>query len=154
MSTATEGVIEGFEIAEILSHLPHRYPFLLVDRVLSYDATTLQAIKNVTMNEPFFQGHFPGKPIMPGVLILEAMAQACVLLAQKSIADSANTLYLFAGLDKVRFKRPVTPGDQLLLNVEFISRKRNIWRMYGEASVNGQLACSGNFISAGQEISK
>ncbi|MGB1563780.1 MAG: 3-hydroxyacyl-ACP dehydratase FabZ [Sinimarinibacterium flocculans] len=141
-----------FDIGEILKLLPHRYPFLLVDRVLSIedDGRVLTAIKNVTYNEPFFPGHFPGLPTMPGVLILEAMAQACGILAiQKSGVrkDSGFILY-FAGIDDCRFKRPVVPGDQLRFRVELEKQKRDLWKFKAQASVDGELACAADMMCA------
>ena len=111
------------QIEEILELLPHRFPFLLVDRVLDFEeGRFLRAVKNVSVNEPFFQGHFPGKPIFPGVLILEAMAQATGILAFKSVGKlEPGELYYFAGIDEARFKRPVVPGDQMIMEVLFVS---------------------------------
>lgn len=128
---------------EILKMLPHRYPFLLVDRVLSHTDSELVAIKNVTFNEPFFPGHFPGEPTMPGVLMLEAMAQSCGILAVMRSgvrADSGLILY-FAGIDNARFKRPVIPGDQLRFAVTLTKQKRDIWKFAARATVEGELAC-------------
>jgi len=133
------------DINEIRNTLPHRYPFLLVDRVLEFNAgESLVAIKNVTANEPFFQGHFPEKPVMPGVLILEALAQATGLLAFRSEGRDAarDSLYYFVGIDKARFKRPVEPGDQLRLSVEVVKVKRGIWVFNTEASVDGKVAAT------------
>jgi len=139
MTTTTQ-----IDIGEILKLLPHRYPFLLVDRVLSIneDMTQLTAIKNVTVNEPFFPGHFPGMPTMPGVLQLEALAQASGLLAiRKSGLRAGDGLILyFAGIDNCRFKRPVTPGDQLLFDVQLEKQKRDFWRFRTRATVDGELA--------------
>ena len=145
------------DIHEILKFLPHRYPFLLVDRVLNYDTATgdLHAIKNVSVNEPFFQGHFPVKPVMPGVLLLEAMAQASGLLAFKTMSDeppAANVLFYFAGIDKVRFKRVVEPGDQIHFKVKLIKERRGIGVFQGEAIVDGELACSAEIMCARREI--
>lgn len=144
------------DAANILSLLPHRYPFLLVDRVLSYEVMkNLVAIKNVTINEHFFVGHFPGNPVMPGVLIVEAMAQACGILSHLSLApreDGGQMYHLFAGIDNVRFKKMVTPGDQLRFEVELIAQKRDVWKMHAEAHVDGKLACSGEIISALREV--
>jgi len=130
------------DVNEIRNLLPHRYPFLLVDRVTEFNAgKSLVGIKNVSINEPFFQGHFPEKPVMPGVLILEALAQATGLLAFKSGDGSGRepgTLYYLVGLDKARFKQPVEPGDQLRLSVEVIKTKRGIWVFDCEASVDGK----------------
>lgn len=139
------------DIHEILKFLPHRYPFLLIDRVLEIDmGNSLTALKNVTMNEAFFMGHFPGKPVMPGVLILEAMAQAGGVLAYKSTNTSPEdgTLYYFAGIDNARFRRVVEPGDQLRLEVKVLRSKRDIWKLEGSAYVGDELACSAEFMSA------
>lgn len=139
-----------FDINEILKLLPHRYPFLLVDRVLSIEegGNVLTALKNVTFNEPYFPGHFPGLPTMPGVIMLEAMAQACGILAvQKSGVrkDSGFILY-FAGIDECRFKRPVVPGDQLKFRVELEKQKRDLWKFKAQATVDGELACSADMM--------
>lgn len=133
------------DINDIKNTLPHRYPFLLVDRVLEFEAgKSLVAIKNVTANEPFFQGHFPEKPVMPGVLILEALAQATGLLAFRTEGRDAarDSLYYFVGIDKARFKRPVEPGDQLRLSVDVIKVKRGIWVFETEATVDGKVAAT------------
>ncbi|MBI5041063.1 MAG: 3-hydroxyacyl-ACP dehydratase FabZ [Gammaproteobacteria bacterium] len=130
-------------INDILRTLPHRYPFLLIDRVLDYKAGEyLRGYKNVTFNEPFFTGHFPQRPIMPGVLILEALAQATGLLAFRTVdrASDNDSLFFLVGIDKARFKRPVEPGDQLMLDVKFVNSKRGIWVFEGEATVDGKLA--------------
>lgn len=143
------------DINKILGLLPHRYPFLLVDRVLEYKPFEyLTAIKNVTMNEPFFTGHFPGNPIMPGVLMLEALAQAGAILSNLSrkAKEGHEFLYFFAGIDNAKFKHIVTPGDQLLLKVELINQKRDFWRVRGEAYVGDKLACSADLMSAAKEI--
>ncbi|MGI9316398.1 MAG: 3-hydroxyacyl-ACP dehydratase FabZ [bacterium] len=137
------------DIHQIMEILPHRYPFLLVDRVVEYQlGESLKAIKNVTVNEPFFQGHFPGRPVFPGVLILEAIAQASAILASKSLEEDPgdNVIFLFAGIDKARFKRPVEPGDQLILDVRQTHYKRKIWKYSGQASVDGTLAASADII--------
>ena len=144
------------DIHEILKFLPHRYPFLLVDRVLDYTpGSDLHAIKNVSINEPFFQGHFPVKPVMPGVLLLEAMAQASGLLAFKTMSDqppAENVLFYFAGIDKVRFKRVVEPGDQIHFKVKLIKERRGIGVFEGQAIVDGELACSAEIMCARREI--
>ncbi|MBX4180870.1 3-hydroxyacyl-ACP dehydratase FabZ [Sodalis sp. CWE] len=140
----------ALRIEEILEFLPHRFPFLLVDRVLDFEkGKFLKAIKNVSFNEPFFQGHFPGKPIFPGVLILEAMAQATGILAFKS-AEKLTTweLYYFAAIDEARFKRPVQPGDQLILEVEFIKERQSIARFKGTAKVDSEIACEASMMCA------
>jgi 3-hydroxyacyl-[acyl-carrier-protein] dehydratase len=138
------------DIHEILKYLPHRYPFLLIDRVLEINlGESLVALKNVTMNESFFTGHFPTRPVMPGVLILEAMAQAGAVLAYKSTNSTPDgVLYYFAGIDKARFRRVVEPGDQLRLEVKVLRAKRDIWVLEGSAYVGEELACSAEFMSA------
>ena len=131
------------DIHHILKKLPHRYPFLLVDRVLEIEeGVRIKALKNVTINEPFFGGHFPGRPVMPGVLMLEALAQAAALLAFKSMADGLgeNSVYYFVGIDGARFKRPVEPGDQLVLDVELMRVKSRIFKFKARATVDGALA--------------
>ncbi|RUO55833.1 MULTISPECIES: 3-hydroxyacyl-ACP dehydratase FabZ [Pseudidiomarina] len=144
----------AFDIHEIMRLLPHRYPFLLVDKVVSCDAEKhIHAVKNISINENLFNGHFPGNPIFPGVLILEALAQAAGLLGFK-ITESkpgANDLYLFAGIDNARFKRQVIPGDQLDLHVSFEKERRGIWVFKGRAEVAGELACSADIICARRE---
>lgn len=141
----------AMDIQEILKYLPHRYPFLLIDRVLEINlGKSLVALKNVTMNEAFFMGHFPSRPVMPGVLILEAMAQASGVLAYKSsnTTPEDGALYYFAGIDKARFRRVVEPGDQLRMEVKVIGSKRDIWKHEGVAYVGDELACSAEFMSA------
>jgi 3-hydroxyacyl-[acyl-carrier-protein] dehydratase len=131
------------DIHKILKQLPHRYPFLLVDRVLAIDkGKTIRALKNVTMNEPFFQGHFPHRPVMPGVLMLEALAQAAALLAFDALdtSPSDDTVYYFAGIDGARFKRPVEPGDQLILEVALLRMKAGIFKFKARALVGQDLA--------------
>lgn len=147
--------LNGFDIDEVLNLLPHRYPFLLIDRVLACDGEkVIHAIKNVTINEPIFNGHFPGNPIFPGVLILEAMAQAAGLLGFKitSSKPAANDLYLFAGVDNARFKRQVLPGDTMHLHVTFEKERRGIWVFKGRAEVDGKIACSADIICARREL--
>ena len=129
-------------IQEIMDFLPHRYPFLLIDRVLELEPQKrIVAIKNVTMNEPFFQGHFPGYPIMPGVLVVEAMAQAGALIMLSEIEDRSSKLAVFTGIEKAKFRRPVTPGDQVRYHMTRIAHRRNMWWYRGEAMVDGVLAC-------------
>ncbi len=133
---------EEINIYEVLKILPHRYPFLMVDRVLEYEIDShLTAIKNVTINEPFFAGHFPHRPVFPGVMIIEAMAQASAILASLGIKAKADetTVYLFAATDKVRFKRQVEPGDQMQLNVQLDRQKGRIWKTSATATVDGNL---------------
>lgn len=147
----------SIDINKIFSLIPHRYPFLLVDRVLDYvPFERLTAIKNVTMNEDFFNGHFPGNPVMPGVLILEALAQASAILSNLSRQpkEGHEFLHLFAGIDNAKFKQVVTPGDQLRLEVSLIGQKRDFWRIHGEAYVGDKLACSADLLSAAKEIKK
>lgn len=143
------------DIREILKYLPHRYPFLMIDRVIDFQPNeSLTAIKNITFNEPIFTGHFPQSPIFPGVLILEAMAQACALQAFKSMGGypSEKTLYLLVGIDKARFKRQVIPGDQIEFHVTVQKEKRGIWRFDATAKVEGVLACSAEVLIARNEI--
>ncbi|MCF6434571.1 MULTISPECIES: 3-hydroxyacyl-ACP dehydratase FabZ [Pseudoalteromonas] len=146
--------LNGFDIQEILKLLPHRYPMLLVDKVIDYKAGEyLHAVKNVTVNEPIFTGHFPDQPIFPGVMILEAMAQATGLLGFKTVENrSENELYLFAAIDNARFKQPVLPGDVMHLHIEFVKERRNIWKFYGEAKVDGKVVCSADLMCARREF--
>lgn len=150
LETPAEAVIKTtFTIEEIHQMLPHRYPFALVDRIIDYvPGKMATGIKNVSFNEPQFQGHFPGRPIMPGVLIVEAMAQVGgVVLTQ--MAGVQDGLFMFAGIDGVRFRRPVVPGDQLVMTVELLSVKaRRFGKMRGRAEVDGQLACEGDLMFA------
>ncbi len=139
------------DIERIMALLPHRFPFLLVDRVLECEpGVALTAIKNVTINEPFFPGHFPHKPVMPGVMILESLAQACGLLAFASAGwepDDSHTFY-FVSIDKVRFRRPVVPGDRLTLEVRSQRRIRDIWRFTTEARVGDETATTADMMVA------
>ena len=143
------------DIHQILKQLPHRYPFLLVDRVLEIDkGKTIKALKNVTINEPFFEGHFPHRPVMPGVLMMEALAQAAALLAFDAL-DSSPTddmVYYFAGIDGARFKQPVEPGDQLILNVELLRMKAGIFKFKARAEVDGNLAVEAELTCAMRKI--
>ena len=138
------------QVKEIMKHMPHRYPFLLVDRILSMkEGEEIVGIKNVTINEPFFVGHFPGEPIMPGVLIVEAMAQVGGVLAFHSIpADWAGSLVYFMGLDKVRFRKLVVPGDQLRLHLTMLRQKKNIFKMRGEAFVEDTLVAEAELLAS------
>jgi 3-hydroxyacyl-[acyl-carrier-protein] dehydratase len=132
---------------QIQSLLPHRFPFLLVDRVVSLETDKITAIKNVSLNEPFFPGHFPGMPIMPGVLIIEAMAQAGgILAARTSDYDPETQVIMFMAIDKVKFRKPVTPGDQLVMEIVPL-RKGKIWKMQGTAKVDGQVVCTAEFLA-------
>ncbi|MDP1602800.1 MAG: 3-hydroxyacyl-ACP dehydratase FabZ [Legionella sp.] len=146
---------ESIDIIRILELLPHRYPFILVDRVLDYiPFEFLIAKKNVTINEPFFAGHFPGNPIMPGVLMLEALAQASAILSNLSRTppEGHEFLYFFAGIDNAKFKQVVVPGDTLRLEVKLTNRKRDFWRMHGEVFVEDKLVCSADLMSASKEV--
>lgn len=130
--------------------LPHRYPFLMIDRVIEYESrVSLSALKNVTFNEAIFQGHFPDNPVFPGVLIIEALAQATALLTALSDNEfGEGTTYFLASVDKARFKRQVVPGDQLMLNANFIKSKRNMWSFECQAEVDNNLAASANIMCA------
>ena len=132
------------DIRGILDLLPHRFPFLLVDKVLSYAPNKeIRTIKNVTFNEPYFQGHFPGYPLMPGVLIVEALAQTAglLLLLSKPVEEIKNKLFVFTGLERVKFRRQVVPGDQIIMNASNVRSRMNMWKMDGVAEVDGQLVC-------------
>jgi 3-hydroxyacyl-[acyl-carrier-protein] dehydratase len=143
------------DYADIIRHLPHRYPFLLVDRVVEVaDGKRLVAVKSVSANEPFFAGHFPGRPIMPGVLICEALVQAGGLLAKCSTDGlPAERGVVLAGLERVRFRRPVLPGDQLRLEVELVHKRPPLWRMRGRALVDGKVAAEAEFLTMEVEAS-
>ena len=143
------------DVNEIRQYLPHRYPFLLVDRVVEINLNdSIIAYKNVTINEPFFNGHFPNHPVMPGVLIIEAMAQAAGVLGFKSMDKKPEdgSIYYFVGADNARFKRPVVPGDRLQLEAKIIAEKRGIWKFECRATVDGQLACSATIMCADRKI--
>jgi 3-hydroxyacyl-[acyl-carrier-protein] dehydratase len=138
------------DIEQVMQYLPHRYPFLLIDRVTELAlGQCITAVKNVSINEPFFQGHFPGAPVMPGVLVLEAMAQAAAILSFKTKAyapEEIGVVYL-AGIDSARFKRPVRPGDQLLLKVTILREMRGIWKYAARAEVDGHLVCEAELMA-------
>jgi 3-hydroxyacyl-[acyl-carrier-protein] dehydratase len=147
----------NMDIHEILDHLPHRYPFVLIDRVLSLDlGKEITAIKNVTINEPFFPGHFPYHPVMPGVLIVEAMAQAAAILSFKTMntKPSEESVYYFAGIDSARFKKPVGPGDQIILNVKIIRILKGIWKYSGVATVDNNIVAEASMMCILKEIKK
>ena len=136
------------DISEILAVMPHRYPFLLIDRVLEMDEAKITAVKNVTVNEPHFLGHFPEVPVMPGVLIVEAMAQAGGFLLFSQIDDRDDKLIYFTGIDKCRFRKPVVPGDQVIFEVELVARKRSFAKIRGKALVDGEVVCEAELMSA------
>lgn len=150
--------MDSMSIHQVMRYLPHRFPFLLVDRVTDFrPGEYLEAVKNVSINEPFFQGHFPIRPVMPGVLILEALAQATGLLAFKTQEarnedQDKQQLYLFVGIDEARFRRQVEPGDQLLLRVDLIRVMRGIWRFKAEARVGDDVVASATLMCAGKEV--
>jgi len=140
------------DIQGIMKQLPHRYPFLLLDRVVECTpGASLTALKNVTINEPFFPGHFPQRAVMPGVLILEAMAQATGILAFATIGHppGPDELYYFVGIDKARFREPVVPGDQILFKVKILAAKKTIWKFAGVAEVDGKVAAEAELMCAG-----
>jgi beta-hydroxyacyl-ACP dehydratase FabZ len=140
-------------IGEIMELLPHRFPFLLIDRIVELDpGKRIVAIKNVTINEPFFQGHFPGHPIMPGVLIIEAMAQAGGILALKALGGEKRIAY-FATIDNCKFRKPVVPGDQLRLELDVIANKGPVWKMHGDAKVDGVLVAKADVTATLPEVS-
>lgn len=135
------------DVVEIMDAIPHRYPFLFVDRVLELELDTVKrivAIKNVSADEPFFQGHFPGRPIMPGVLMIEAMAQVGGILARKTSGSEDNMVY-FMSIEKAKFRRPVVPGDQLRMEVELVKSRNSVYKFKGSASVDGKVVCESEF---------
>ena len=143
------------DVNEILRYLPHRYPFLLIDRVLELEPDRrVVAIKNVTINEPYFVGHFPHLPVMPGVLVVEAMAQAAGVLSFATMGRRSddNSVFYFAGIDEARFKRPVVPGDQLRLEVDILRKSRLLWKFKGSASVDGQMVAEAQLMCALRDI--
>jgi 3-hydroxyacyl-[acyl-carrier-protein] dehydratase len=147
-------IVPAMDINEIMRHLPHRFPFLLVDRVLECDGKRIKAVKNVTVNEPFFQGHFPGYPVMPGVLVIEAMAQVSAILAYVTRGErhDAKSLLFFAGIDDARFKRPVFPGDQLLLEAVELNVVRSVFKFAAKASVDGELVAEAQLMAAVRDV--
>jgi 3-hydroxyacyl-[acyl-carrier-protein] dehydratase len=147
--------VSSMDIHEVMAHLPHRYPFLLVDRVLECEpGKNIVAVKNVTINEPFFQGHFPHHPVMPGVLIMEALAQAAGILSFKTMGSmpDENSVFYFVGIDNARFKKPVTAGDQLHLHVEILRNMRGIWKFKAEAKVGGEIVAEAELMCAKRDI--
>jgi 3-hydroxyacyl-[acyl-carrier-protein] dehydratase len=150
MSTSTQ-----MDIYEVLEYLPHRYPFLLIDRVLSCEpGKDIVAMKNVTINEPFFSGHFPHYPVMPGVLTIEAMAQAAIILAFKTLDTKPDdkSVYYFVGIDGARFKKPVIAGDQLILKVSFLRNSRGLWKFSATAEVDGKIAAEAELMCTVREL--
>lgn len=150
-----ETSLDKLDIYEILEHLPHRYPMLLIDRVLECRVgEKLIGIKNVSYNEPYFQGHFPHRPVMPGVMILEALAQATGILAFRTSnkRPDKGSLYYFVGIDEARFKQPVEPGDQLILEVDVIKTKRGVWKFNGVAKVDDKVVCSAVLMCAERDV--
>jgi 3-hydroxyacyl-[acyl-carrier-protein] dehydratase len=147
----------SMDIHEILEHLPHRYPFVLIDRIISMElGKEITALKNVTINEPFFPGHFPHHPVMPGVLIVEAMAQAAAVLSFKTMnaKPSDDSVYYFAGIDSARFKKPVSPGDQIILNVKIDRILKGIWKYVGVARVDGVVVAEAQMMCILKTIEK
>ena len=143
------------DIKEILDHLPHRYPFLLVDRVVDFEVgKSIHAYKNISINEPFFTGHFPHHPVMPGVLIMEALAQAAGILSFKTMGAKPddNSVFYFVGIDNARFKKPVVPGDQLHLHVDIVRQMRGIWKYKVEARVDGEVAAQAELMCAQRDV--
>ncbi len=136
------------DITEILAVMPHRYPFLLIDRVLEMGDDSIRAVKNVTFNEPHFQGHFPGVPVMPGVLVVEAMAQAGGFLLFSQVEDRDDKLIYFTGIDNCRFRKPVVPGDQVIFEVEVVAKRKNFAKIRGRALVDGEVVCEAEMMSA------
>ena len=150
----SEVALSAMDIRKVLSLLPHRYPFLLIDRVVDFKCDEyLIALKNVSFNEPYFVGHFPARPVMPGVLIVEAMAQATGLLAMQSRPSEVGekALYYLAGIDKARFKRSVEPGDQLILDVRLRKVRRGVWLFSGEARVDGEIAATADIMCTARD---
>jgi 3-hydroxyacyl-[acyl-carrier-protein] dehydratase len=148
-------IVLTMDINEIMRHLPHRYPFLLVDRVLECEVgQRIKAVKNVTINEPFFQGHFPGYPVMPGVLIIEALAQVSAILAYITRGErpDGRSLLFFAGIDDARFKRPVFPGDQLVLESVELNVVRSVFKFAAKASVDGELVAEARLMAAVRDV--
>lgn len=150
-----EGSKLEMDINDVLRYLPHRYPMLLIDRVVDFQkGKSLTVLKNVTYNENFFQGHFPNRPVMPAVLILEAMAQATGIFALRTLGTLPNekSIYYFVGVDKARFRHPVEPGDRLYIEVRLIRSSRGVWKVASDATVDGKVAASAELMGALREI--
>jgi 3-hydroxyacyl-[acyl-carrier-protein] dehydratase len=149
MKATEEKMDKSLDIQEIMKLLPHRYPFIMIDRILELTpGEKVIALKNVTINEPFFQGHFPANPIMPGVLIIEAMGQAGAVLAAKSLEQEPHgVLIYFMGMDKVKFRKPVTPGDQLIFEMKYLKQRRNVFRMSGTAYVDENIVAQAELMA-------
>ena len=149
MKATEEKMDNAFDIQGIMKSLPHRYPFIMIDRILELTpGEKIIALKNVTINEPFFQGHFPENPIMPGVLIIEAMGQAGAVLAAKSLdREPHGSLIYFMGMDKVKFRKPVTPGDQLIFEMKFLKQRRNVFKMSGTAYVDEKVVAQAELMA-------
>jgi beta-hydroxyacyl-ACP dehydratase FabZ len=149
MKAMEEEMDNVFDIQKIMKLLPHRYPFIMIDRILELTpGEKVVALKNVTINEPFFQGHFPENPIMPGVLIIEAMGQAAAVLAAKSLdRESHGSLIYFMGMDKVKFRKPVTPGDQLIFEMKFLKKRRKVFKMSGTAYVDKKVVAQAELMA-------
>lgn len=141
---------KAFDVRGIMDMIPHRYPFLMVDRILELeDGSHIKALKNVSINEPYFQGHFPGLPVMPGVLMLEALAQTGGLyVLHTAEIDLAEKVFMFTSMNKVKFRRPVVPGDQLILNMSSFRHKMTLWSMQGVAEVDGEIVCEASLSAA------
>jgi len=147
--------MDVMDIHQVLKYLPHRYPFLLIDRVIAYEAgKDIVALKNVTINEPYFGGHFPHFPVMPGVLIIEALAQAAALLSLRTegVTNDTDSVYYFVGIDGVRFKRPVVAGDQLILKVKIDQQRKGIWKYSARAEVNDKLITVAKLMCASRPV--
>ena len=147
MGKATVGNLDYADIQQVMKLLPHRYPFLMIDRIKDMrDGRTATGIKNVTINEPYFQGHFPGRPVMPGVLIIEAMAQTAIaLVVYSTMIETENKLAFFTSIDRARFRRPVVPGDTLEIPIELVKTRGPVWKFHGRALVNGELAAEAEY---------
>ncbi len=157
MTDTAATITTSMDIHEILDHLPHRYPFVMIDRVISMElGKEITALKNVSINEPFFPGHFPYHPVMPGVLIVEAMAQAAAILSFKTMGIKPNddSVYYFAGIDSARFKKPVSPGDQIILNVKIDRILKGIWKYSGVATVDGKVVAEASMMCILKNIDK